>query len=84
MSAALITDSMKSSAVTDELRLAEGSALKQCLYSRFHLDKNKDGHLDINPGFLAKGICEDLGFKYVSDAELEMQERKARRLLYVT
>lgn len=53
-----------------------------CLYSCFYLDKNKDGYLDINPGFLAKGICEDLGFHYVSDAELEEQERNVRRLLY--
>ena len=53
-----------------------------CLYSCFYLDKNKEGYLDINPGFLAKGICEDLGFHYVSDAELEEQERNVRRLLY--
>lgn len=53
-----------------------------CLYSCCNLDKNKDGHLDINPVFLAKGICEDLGFNYVSDLELETQERKVRRLLY--
>lgn len=53
-----------------------------CLYSCFHFDKNKDGHLDINPGFLAKGICEDLGFNYVSDADLQAQERAVRRKLY--
>lgn len=53
-----------------------------CLYSCYHLDKNKDGYLDINPGFLAKGICDDLGFKYVSDSELQAKERRVRRLLY--
>lgn len=52
------------------------------LYSCFHFDKNKDGHLDISPGFLAKGICEDLGFNYVSEEELQVQERAARRKLY--
>lgn len=53
-----------------------------CLYSCFYLDKNKDGYLDINPGFLAKGICDDLGFVYVTDAELQENERRVRRLLY--
>lgn len=53
-----------------------------CLYSCFQLDKNKDGYLDINPGFLAKGICADLGFTYVSDTEIEKMERRVRRILY--
>ncbi len=53
-----------------------------CLYACFHLDKNKDGYLDINPGFLAKGICDELGFKYVTDSELQSTERKIRRILY--
>lgn len=53
-----------------------------CFYSCFHLDKNKDGHLDINPGFLAKGICEDLGYNYVSDTEIHKQESVVRRKLY--
>lgn len=53
-----------------------------CFYACFHLDKNKDGHFDINPGFLAKGMCEELGFEYVSDSDLEAQERVVRRKLY--
>ena len=53
-----------------------------CFYSCFHLDKNKDGYLDINPGFLAKGMCDDLGYKYVSDSELQANERRVRRMLY--
>lgn len=51
-------------------------------YSCFHFDKNKDGHVDINPGFLAKGICEDLGYNYVSDTEIHKQESVVRRNLY--
>ena len=51
-------------------------------YSCFHQDKNKDGHPDVNYGFLAKGICDDLGFEYVPDSELQASERAVRSLLY--
>ncbi len=53
-----------------------------CLFSSFHLDKNNDGHLDINPWILSKGICKDLNLKYISYSEIEAQERLVRRKLY--
>jgi len=52
------------------------------LYSCFYLDKNKDGHIKINPGFMAKGICEELGVRYVGDSEMEKAFRFIRRKLY--
>jgi len=52
------------------------------LYSCFYLDKDKDGHLDINPGFMAKGICELIGVPFVSDGEIEQNLRTVRRALY--
>lgn len=52
------------------------------LYSCFYLDKRKDRHLEINPGFMAKGICEELGVRYVGDGEIEKTLRPIRRKLY--
>ena len=52
------------------------------LYSCFYLDKNRDGHIEINPGFMAKGICDELGIRYVSDGEMEKAFRLIRRKLY--
>lgn len=52
------------------------------LYSCFYLDKKMDRYLEINPGFMAKGICEELGVCYVGDSEIEKTLRLIRRKLY--
>ena len=52
------------------------------MYSCFYLDKKMDGHLDINHGFLTKGLFDDLNLQYVSEAECEAQVRVVRRMLF--
>jgi len=52
------------------------------IYSYFYIDKHKTGHIDINPGFMAKGICDELGFTFVSDNDIEAELRNIRRKLY--
>ena len=52
------------------------------LYSCFYLDKNKDGYVKPSPGFMAKGICEELGVHYVGDSERERVFQMIRRELY--
>jgi len=52
------------------------------MYSFFFLDKDKDGHVDINPGFMAKGICDKLGVRFCADNEIEATLRNIRRKIY--
>lgn len=52
------------------------------MYSFFYIDKDKDGHIDINPGFMSKGILTELGVPFYSDTEIEEQLRAIRRKLY--
>lgn len=58
------------------------SVLMAELYSCFYLDRNKDGHLKINPGYMAKGICNVLGIPFFSDDEIEENLRTVRRKLF--
>lgn len=58
------------------------SVLMAELYSCFYLDRNKDGHLEINPGYMAKGICNVLGIPFFSDDEIEENLRSVRRKLF--
>lgn len=58
------------------------SVLMAELYSCFYLDRNKDGHLEINPGYMAKGICNVLGIPFFSDDEIEENLRAVRRKLF--
>ena len=52
------------------------------LYSCYYLDKEKSGRLDINPGFMAKGICQAMGISFLSDDEIEYDLRNIRRMLF--
>lgn len=58
------------------------SVLLAELYSCFYLDKNKNGYLEVNPGFMAKGICSILGIPFFSDDEIEENLRTVRRKLF--
>lgn len=58
------------------------SVLMAELYSCFYLDRNKDGHLEINPGYMSKGICNVLGIPFFSDDEIEENLRTVRRKLF--
>lgn len=64
--------------LSDEIKITSLAEM----YSCFYLDKNKDGHINPNPGFMAKGICEELGVRYVGDSERERAFRMIRRELY--
>jgi len=52
------------------------------LYSCIYLDNKLHGQLDINPGFMAKGICSLLEIDFVSDEEIEQNLRVVRRTLF--
>ena len=51
-------------------------------YSCFYLDKNHNGLFDVNPEYMAKGICTKMGVEYVSGDDVEKSLRLVRRKLY--
>ena len=51
-------------------------------YSCFYHIKFNDNHAGVSPIFMAKGICNELGVRFLSDSELEENVRKVRRKLY--
>lgn len=65
-----------------DLRTDIRNVLMAELYSCFYLDKNKNGHLEINPGYMAKGICSVLGIPFFSDDEIEANLRIVRRKVF--
>lgn len=52
------------------------------LYSCTYLDKDGDGVIDINPGFMAKGICDIFGVQFIGEDGIEKNLRDVRRKLY--
>lgn len=64
--------------LTEEVRLN----LLILIYSRFYHIRYNDNHVGVSPIFMAKGICNELGIKYLSDSEIEDNVRKVRRKLY--
>lgn len=52
------------------------------MYSCFHHTKFNDNHIGVHPMFMVKGICNELGFSFLSDGEIENNLRKVRRKLY--
>ena len=52
------------------------------IYSRFYHIRYNDNHVGVSSMFMAKGICNELGIKYLSDSEIEDNVRKVRRKLY--
>ncbi len=65
-----------------ELRDNVRKVLMAELYSCIYLDKKMHGQLDINPGFMAKGICSLMEIDFVSDEEIEQNLRAVRRKLF--
>lgn len=51
-------------------------------YSCFYHIKFNDNHAGVSPIFMAKGICNELGIRHLSDNEIEENVRKVRRKLY--
>lgn len=52
------------------------------MYSGFYQTKFNDNHITINPMFMVKGICDELGYRFLSDSEIENNLRSVRRKLY--
>ena len=52
------------------------------MYSGFYHTKYNDNHLGVNPMFMVKGICNELGYRFLSDSEIENILRSVRRKLY--
>lgn len=52
------------------------------MYSGFYHAKYNDNHIGLHPMFMVKGICNELGYKFLSDKEIEDNMRKVRRKLY--
>lgn len=51
-------------------------------FSCFYHIKFNDNHAGVSPIFMAKGICNELGVRFLSDSEIEENVRKVRRKLY--
>lgn len=52
------------------------------MYSCFYHTKYNDNHVGVHPMFMVKGICNELGFRYLTDSEVESNLRPVRRRLY--
>lgn len=65
-----------------ELRNNVRKVLMAELYSGFYLVQKLHGQLDVNPGFMAKGICSLMAIDFVSDEEIEQNLRSIRRKLF--
>lgn len=52
------------------------------LYSCIYLDQKLHGQLDVNPGFMTKGICSLMAIDFVSDEDIEQNLRSIRRKLF--
>lgn len=52
------------------------------LYSCTYLDKDRDGVIDIDPGFMTKGICDIFGIPFIGNDVIENNLRDVRRKLY--
>lgn len=52
------------------------------MYACFYQVKHNDNHLAMNPLFIRKGICNELGIPFLTDEQIEGSLRKVRRKLY--
>lgn len=73
-----IPDFFNDSEIEEDVRIN----LLLIMYSCFHHTKFNDNHVGVHPMFLVKGMCNELGFSFLSDGEIENNLRKVRRKLY--
>lgn len=52
------------------------------MYSGFYHTKSNDNHIGVHPMFMVKGMCNELGFHFLTDVEIENNLRSVRRKLY--
>lgn len=52
------------------------------MYSGFYHTKYNDNHIGVHPMFMVKGICDEFGYRFLSDSEIENNLRRVRRKLY--
>lgn len=65
-----------------ELREDVRKVLMAELYSCIYLGEKLHGQIDINPGFMAKGICSLMEIDFVPYEEIEQNLRAVRRKLF--
>ena len=73
-----ISDFFNDSEIDEDVRIN----LLLIMYSCFHHTKFNDNHIGVHPMFMVKGICNELGFRFLSDIEIENNLRSVRRKLY--
>lgn len=73
-----VPDFFNDDELTEDVRLN----LLILIYSRFYNIRYNDNHAGVSPIFMAKGIFNELGIKYLSDREIEDNVRMVRRKLY--
>lgn len=73
-----ISDFFNDEELEDDVRIN----LLLIMYSGFYHAKYNDNHIGVHPMFMVKGICNELGYKFLSDKEIEDNLRKVRRKLY--
>lgn len=73
-----IPDFFNDSEIEEDVRIN----LLLIMYSCFHHTKFNDNHVGVHPMFMVKGMCNELGFSFLSDGEIENNLRKVRRKLY--
>lgn len=52
------------------------------MYSIFYHTKFNDNHIGVNPMFMVKGICNELGLRFLTNVKIEKSLRSVRRKLY--
>lgn len=73
-----ISDFFNDEEIEEDVRIT----LLLIMYSGFYHTKYNDNHIGVHPMFIVKGICNELGYKFLSDKEIEDNLRKVRRKLY--
>lgn len=74
----LVSDFFNDEELVDEVRVN----LLLIMYSGFYHARYNDNHIGVHPMFMVKGICDELGYKFLSDKEIEDNLRRVRRRLY--
>lgn len=66
----------------DEISVDVRMNLLLLMYACFYQVKHNDNHLAMNPLFIRKGICNELGIPFLTDEQIECSLRKVRKKLY--
>ena len=73
-----IPDFFNDEELTDDVK----KNLLLLMYACFYQVKHNDNHLAMNPLFIRKGVCNELGIPFLTDEQIESSLRKVRRKIY--